>query len=165
MEAICSCCGRTQGYLNPLDDKRKTHVMCANCLDYFLTIWGGSDASPDLELSVNPTFRLTVGRRMVACNSRAVAVLGKSRNTMSGLLCGEFMGCDRAHLPEGCGLTVYCESCVIRRSLAITAETGKNQERVMAFMNMSRAGAPEFINLMISTRKAGDLIDLEVAGM
>lgn len=139
--------------------------MCANCLEYFSMLWNDFADYPEIETQRNPLFKVTVGRRMVACNKKAEEVLRKSKGDMTGLLCGEFLGCERSHLPEGCGLTAYCDSCAIRRALAVTADTGVAQERVMAFLHAARLGTPEFLSLMVSTRKAGDLVELELAGL
>jgi hypothetical protein len=166
MKAICSCCGRSQGEIKPHDDERVTHVMCIYCAEYFSMLWSDKvSPSAGMESLPIPAFMLTAGRRLVACNKKAESVLNKKMDDMAGLLCGEFLGCERSHLPEGCGLTPHCESCIIRRTLAITADTGKTQERVMAFLHINRRGAPEFMNLMVTTRKAGELIELDVAGL
>jgi len=165
MNTICSCCGRTQGEtIRPFDD-RVSHVMCANCGEYFSMLWDGKTDMSALESRKLPVFRLTVGRRLVACNKKAEAALRKPAGLMAGLLCGEFIGCENSTLPEGCGLTRHCESCALRRALSITADTGSTQERVMAFMHINREGAPEFTQLTATTSRTGDLIELELSGL
>ena len=165
MKAICSCCGRSQGAIEPLSDERITHVMCIYCAEYFSMLWEDKASLSFLESVSIPSFMLTAGRRLVACNKKAESVMDKPADLMIGLLCGEFLGCERSNLPEGCGLTPHCESCIIRRTLAVTADTGKTQERVMAFLHINRKGIPEFMNLMVTTRKAGELVELDVAGL
>lgn len=165
MRAICSCCGRSQGEVKPETDPRVTRVMCAYCAEFFLALWKGRAGSPELEKCPVPSFLMTVGRRLVACNQKAESVLGKSQEEITGLLCGEFLGCERSYLPEGCGLTPHCEYCAIRRTVSVTADTGKTQERVMAFVNINRKGLPEFMNIMVTARKAGELVELEVSGL
>jgi len=165
MKSICSVCGRTQGEDNPHDDGVINRVMCANCLEYFLLLWKGREQYPEVESRQHPSFMVTVGRRLVACNTKAESALAKPLKAMAGLMCGEFLDCEKSRLPEGCGLTPHCDSCGFRRVVAETAETGLPQERVTAVLQVNRTGMPEIKNLLLSARKTGDLIELEVAGI
>ena len=165
MSKVCSCCGRTQPENIASSDGRTSHVMCVNCAEYFSMLWDGKADMTAIQERKLPVFMMTVGRRLVACNKRAETALRKPSSLMEGLLCGEFLGCENSHLPEGCGLTPHCESCTIRRALSITADTGRPQQRVMAFLKISREGVPENTTLMVTTTRTGDLIELELSGL
>ena len=75
---------------------------------------------------------------------------------MRGLLGGEFMECKWARLPEGCGQTVHCAACAIRRTVMDTMATGQAHEDVPAVLNRSDESGPADLEIVISTSLGGD---------
>lgn len=75
--------------------------------------------------------------------------------------CGKFVGCVHSDAPEGCGATVHCESCVIRRCILHTDKTGLPCQMEACedyrFFN-GECGA----NLLVTTEKVGNRILLKI---
>ena len=61
---------------------------------------------------------------ILAVNKRAEILLGKPKTNLLGLLGGEALECVNASTPEGCGNTVHCVTCSIRKAVITTIESG-----------------------------------------
>ena len=48
---------------------------------------------------------------------------------------GEALACVHSRLPEGCGKTVHCRECAVRRTVGEVARTGRPKERVPAYLD------------------------------
>ncbi|GAB4272613.1 MAG: hypothetical protein Kow0029_11400 [Candidatus Rifleibacteriota bacterium] len=106
---------------------------------------------------------------MLVDNSNSVFMLNKSAQTISNfnfsstdcLKCGIVIGCPHSDKPEGCGSTIHCKSCVIRRSILHTDSTGEPCREIACedkefFLGERKA------NLIISTEKIGNRILLKI---
>jgi hypothetical protein len=72
---------------------------------------------------------------VLAMNQKLADLLGIDRAGAVGLRGGEAFACVRSRLPEGCGRTVHCRDCGVRRAVEEVARTGKPQERVAAYLD------------------------------
>jgi hypothetical protein len=97
-----------------------------------------------------------------AANKRGYALLKKGAGLVLQQLGGVVFECAYARLPEGCGRTVHCSGCAIRRSVYHTMETGKSLIRVPAVLNCGEASEPDKIVMHISTEKMGNIVLLRV---
>lgn len=103
---------------------------------------------------------LVDGERRVRMANRAAAKLAdRPVAEMVGLRGGEALRCLH-HLddPRGCGFGAACESCIPRRTVLETLETGANQSRVEASLTLMRGEREEQRELLIST------VSIDVAG-
>ena len=149
----------------PLEDGQTSHGMCPPCLDYFISQWKGLELGEYLGKFDKPVFVVDADRRLIACNGPAEQVLGWDRDAMRGLRAGEFMECEHARLPEGCGRTIHCRDCQLRRSIAETIETGQAQVNVPAYQVTLVDGIPRTRSLSISTVKIGDAVAVTIENM
>ena len=106
------------------------------------------------------------GRAIVkAVNKRASLALGKQPKEMVQHLAGNVFECAYARHPEGCGGTIHCSACTIRRSVLRTFETGEPQSMVPAVLRHEQAGMPPQIAMHITTIKADGMVILRIDSM
>lgn len=136
MRVICSYCRRTIR-----EDPRArvtdvSHGMCETCGGHFERLWAGMPVDEYLDDLDRPVL-LTDGRgRVVAMNEKLAALIGADRKSCRGLNGGEAFACVHSRLPEGCGRTVHCRECAVRRAVEAVARTGVAQEHVPAYLDV-----------------------------
>jgi hypothetical protein len=138
-----------------------THGICKNCRDNILFQLG-----VELELFLDsldvPIVLVNRTGTIVTGNRQAKTMLHKDLPQIEGYQGGEVFECAYARLPEGCGNTVHCSGCTIRRTVMQTFGTGKGFLRVPATLNQNTPEEPEEMNLLISTEKLADLVLLRI---
>jgi len=138
----------------PLRDGSLTHGMCKACGDHFASQWTGLTYAAYLERFSFPVVMVEGEGRIVAMNRPACDFLGRGPAQVIGLLGGEALECARARLPEGCGKTVHCPTCTIRRTVTHTHQSGQAMDRVPA--RLARSDRPH--DLLVSTVREGQLV-------
>lgn len=101
-----------------------SHGMCAACEDHFGKIWEGMSISEYLDTLSEPVLVVDGENRVVAANHKLSAALGNDA-VAAGAGTGQAFACCRSRLPEGCGKTVHCRECTIRRAVEQVHETGE----------------------------------------
>jgi PAS domain-containing protein len=148
MRVICSYC---RGVIAADPQARITdvsHGMCQPCAAHFERLWAGMPLAEYLDELGSPILLVGGDGRVVAMNQRLADLLGVDRATVSGLRGGEAMACVRSRLPEGCGRTVHCRECAVRRSVEEVQRTGKPKEHVVAYLDRPEGR----IDLRVSAR-------------
>lgn len=161
MRVICSYCRENLGTKAPLEDESITHSMCAGCEEHFRRQWEGLSMGEYLDAFDQPVVVMEGEGRIVAANLPMAELLGKPQRALFGLLGGEALECQHARLPEGCGRTIHCETCTIRRNVTRTLETGEPLERVRAYLDRDDGR----IALQISTRLVEGVVQVVVEKM
>jgi PAS domain-containing protein len=136
-----------------------SHGMCPECGAYFERLWAGMPLAEYLDLLPAPVVVVSEDRRIVAANARFAALVGRSPEELRGLLGGEALACAHSRLPEGCGNTVHCRECTIRRVVTRVARTSRAIGSVAAWLE----GAGGRIELRISARQVDDFVEVTVA--
>jgi hypothetical protein len=95
-------------------------------------------------------------------NDPACQLLHKGLHEVEGFRGGEVFRCSNAILPGGCGNTVHCSGCVIRRTVMETHATGKSCLKVPALLKQQSSTDPQEVRFLISTEKVGDYVWLRV---
>lgn len=67
---------------------------------------------------------------------------------------GEVVECENSRLPGGCGKTVHCSGCVLRRTVTDTYNTGRQSSMVPAKLTTERGD----VSYMVSAMKVGDCV-------
>jgi PAS domain-containing protein len=95
-------------------------------------------------------------------NKPVLALLGKNFSQVRGQRGGDVFECAYARLEGGCGRTVHCSGCAIRRAVTETFTTGRSLRGVLAYLN--RDAVTQFLQLgmVISTEKAWGMVLLRV---
>jgi len=156
MKIVCSYCRKDMGEKEPLSWGETTHSICDECRAYYEPQWQGMTWCDFLEGIDRPAVIVDRDARLRACNAAAAKMLGREAEDARGLLGGEFMECKWARLPEGCGQTVHCAACAVRRTVMDTLATGQAHKNVPAVLNRQDASGPADVKLIISTSLSAD---------
>jgi hypothetical protein len=95
-------------------------------------------------------------------NEKARLLFNKELFFFKGKSVGQVFECEYAELPEGCGETVHCSGCAIRKAITETFTTGSPIFRIGATLKDVKPGEPIKIHYYISTRKRGDAVLLQI---
>jgi PAS domain-containing protein len=95
-------------------------------------------------------------------NDKACGLFGKDVASVVGRTGGDVFECIHASEPGGCGGTVHCSACAIRKTVTDTFTSGKPSIRVPAFLKQGPTGRQGEIALYISTEKVGDVVFLRI---
>lgn len=154
MDLYCSYCKRYLGPKEPYEDNRRTHGMCRDCLDHFLGQQQGLSFDDYLADFGVPVLIVDRRGRIAAINDAAAAMVGKSGDRVWGLLGGEAMECAYARLPEGCGNTVHCSTCTIRRAVEKTMT--QRHQQLKSLVTLTKEGVQ--MEMLIETSWHDDMV-------
>jgi len=165
MRKICAWCNRELNAGLPADAKTKhlvSHGICKDCSYHFLARDVGLPLQDYLNGLDTPVL-VTDGDVVVkGANRKAYTVLGKELAQIEGLYGGRVFECEYAMLPEGCGKTIHCGGCVIRRSVTDSFVSHNPHTRVPACLNCRTSEGSQTVQLLISTVRSGDVVLLKV---
>ena len=169
MKRVCAWCNQEMGVVEHAasSDARVSHGICRSCLDN-MTFQEGVTIQAYIDSLAVPVMVVAVqrGRAVVnAVNKRASIALNKHPRDMVRHLAGNVFECAYARQPEGCGGTIHCSACTIRRSVLRTFETGEPQSRVPALLKHEQSGKPPSIAMHITTVKAEGMVMLRIDDM
>jgi len=160
MDIICSYC-KTPIRTVKFYFSGSSDGVCRNCLPKLVKDLGQPLAEFVNEMST-PILVMHNDTRIVAANTAARKLSAEPLQELSGLLCGDVIGCLHSKEEEGCGRTVHCLSCTIRRSIAHTFETGESCFDVPAYMDLDLLSGDTKVRFRISTEKKGDFVLLRI---
>jgi PAS domain-containing protein len=158
---VCAYCRKT------ISDDRQggecdvSHGMCPSCADHYERLWQGMPLSEYLDTIDRPVIMVNGDGAVVAANQKLAALFGREKAEMRGLLEGEAMACVHSRLPEGCGKTVHCRECTVRRAVESVARTGKPLQRITAYLD-TKDGR---VDLRISVKAKDGLVRVVVEEM
>ena len=160
---ICSWCKTTlkAQESDGLEGNRVSHGICRQCLDQ-LMIGSGVPMQEYINSIHAPIFVIDGNARVISANRSAEKFLGVHKQSMLGKLGGEVFACENHRLPGGCGQTVHCKACTIRRCVSYTSKTGKPLNKVPAYMDLDNIDGKKQVAFNITTQKRGQVITLQV---
>ena len=141
-----------------------THGICESCR-FNLLFQMGVELEVFLDSLKLPVVVVNREGTIVTGNDKARTLFKKELPEIAGYRSGEVFECAYARLPEGCGETVHCSGCTIRRTVFETYGTGRSLLRVPATLYRNTQGDPEKIKLLISTERLADLVLLRIDEM
>lgn len=149
MITVCSYC---RVYLRGEADPNGlvSHGICPSCSVWVREQFLGLKIDQYLTRLEVPAVIVNSEGRVLVANEQAKHMLDKNENHY-GFLGGEFMECQFARLPEGCGNTTHCSSCTIRGAVNM-AMGGVEQDKVPAYLNK----VDTTIYMNISAKKVED---------
>ncbi len=124
MKIVCSYCQKMLGEKEPRGNSDISHGMCQDCLEYFLRQWDGLNLDEYLNGFDAPVAAIDTEGRIIAQNSKMSQLVMKNDEAVRGQQPGDVVECQFARRPGGCGHTVHCEACAIRRAINHTVSTG-----------------------------------------
>lgn len=145
----------------PQTESRVTRGICSSCREHF-AFQMGVPLQTFLDSLPVPIFVVDDDVVVQSANRSGYALLQKGPDEILQRRGGIVFECAYARLPEGCGRTVHCTGCAIRRSVAHTYETGESLENVPALLHCGREGEEQDIAMRISTEMMGDIVLLRL---
>lgn len=149
MKTICAWCGSVLHEGSP----PVSHGICLPCRQQFFQ---REDVS--LQSFINSfSFPIVVVNSSfdpVAINRSAANSSHLSIQLAPDTTLGNVVECKYSHLPEGCGKTVHCSGCVLRRTVEDTHTSGRPAVMVPAAINTSS----EEVGFYVSTVKTENRI-------
>jgi len=166
MLRMCAWCRKQIGTSNQSVHANDvvSHGICKSCTDN-LTFQMGVLLTRFLDTFPEPIVAMDGNCLVRTANSAACRVLGKQAAAMERRLGGDVFECAYARLPEGCGRTIHCSGCAIRRAVTNTYQTGQPHYRIPAALNREDPDHPLSIAMFITTVKVNDLVLLRVDRM
>jgi transcriptional regulator with PAS, ATPase and Fis domain len=159
MIVICAWCNKTLSAGRPGD--AVSHGICPECAELLL---GQRRLTLDqlLEQFDTPVIALDADLTALCANQAAERVLATTKDLIKGKLMGDVIECIHAQSAKGCGRTIHCSGCVIRRMVTATHQDGRTRASVEADQTVRRAGEFTAVRYRISTRKIGDAVLLTI---
>jgi len=142
-------------------EREITHGICPDCVSN-LEFQSGTDLKDFLDSLAIPVLVVSRAGVVETANKKAGVVLGKDVPAIMGARPGDVFECANARLPEGCGRTICCSGCAIRRSVQDTYATGRSLHRVPASLRHGGSEHSARIHMHISTEKAGEVVLLRI---
>ncbi|MFZ5765235.1 MAG: PAS domain-containing protein [Thermodesulfobacteriota bacterium] len=164
MKRICAWCGqelnREGSAATPPGNEPITHGICPDCVR---TVFRNEAIAMSEFLNQFPLPVLLVDHdvRVLAANRAGLHALNRKAEEVEGRLAGEVISCEHARQPEGCGRTVHCKYCTIRKTVTDTYKTGKSHVGVPAYPDLHHI-TKERIRFLISTEKVGEAVLLRI---
>lgn len=163
MKRVCSWCGAQLPDI-PAEARRSqeiSHGLCLACYKHML-VQIGMPLNEYLNALGVPVVVFDQDVCLITANDFACDLLGKEVREVRGLLGGNVFECEYALSPEGCGNTIHCNGCAIRRAVTDTHETGAAHVRIPACLNRASDSKPRTAHVLISTERAGSMVLLRL---
>lgn len=162
MKRVCGWCQQELGQ-SPKNGSEEviTHGLCADC-KFHLFAQMGMPLREYLDGLGVPVAVVDETGRVKTASEQACRLLQKKRADVEGYLGGDVFECEYAKLPGGCGHTIHCSGCTIRRTVTKTFESEKSQYRVPAYLNQATPEGTHQVELLISTEKVRDAVLLRI---
>ena len=156
----CSWCNNEIGQNGTTrsNDHRIAHTLCAACAEHFV-FQMGVPLQNFLDSLPAPIFVVNDNVEVQAANTLGLKLLNKESRDVVKKLGGVVFECAYARMPEGCGGTVHCSGCAIRRAVYETAETGESRINIPATL---RCDPSHDVVMLISTEKMGNVVLLRI---
>ncbi len=160
MDIICSYCRKLIRTIES-NVHGASDGVCRNCLpklvkDLGQPLWEFID-----ELST-PILLVREDMRIIAANAAARKRSPERLDELTGLLCGEVIGCVHSREEGGCGKTVHCLSCAIKKCVTYTSVTGESCFDVSAYPDVGLLSGDADVCFRISTGKMRDCVLLRI---
>ena len=126
--------------VDPGDLSFTSHGICPDCTSNF-RVQDGVSLREYIESMPFPVALFNSDLRLTFANSQASALFGRSFEELDGDVLGDVFECANARLPEGCGRTIHCSGCTIRRTLKHVHESGESKWMVPATLSQRKSTA------------------------
>jgi PAS domain-containing protein len=141
----------------PRGDAPVSHGICLACAD---TLFASEAVTLQsiIETFAIPVLVVDSDVTVSLLNRTAREILGTSSEQAAQRRGGELFDCVYAHLPGGCGRTIHCAGCALRRAITHTCQTGEPQVLMPATLKRGDPDDPTAVTLTITTVKRNELV-------
>jgi PAS domain-containing protein len=138
-----------------------TPAVCDACAAVLSSV-GRQPLAAFIEKLAAPVLVLTPDCVATLANAKACAFLGKTAERLVGQRAGDVIECVHAAEPGGCGQTLHCKGCAVRRSVEHTHTTGEPLRGVHAYQDIRTPNGIRTAWFELTTERAGDLVLLRI---
>jgi PAS domain-containing protein len=138
-----------------------TGSVCEECLQH-VDAQSGMPLRDFLDTLGVPVLMVDSDMVVTTANKSLLALFGKNFSQVRGQRGGDVFECAYARLPEGCGRTVHCSGCTIRRAVTETFTTGRSLQRVLAYLNRDAVTQFQQLGMLVSTEKMMGMVLLRI---
>ena len=163
MKLRCAWCGSAierPGHIETLD-LGTSHGMCSACSAALACEERGVPLQEHLDSILLPVLLVDESNAIAAMNATARALFGSTFDRETHFF-GRVFDCIHSHSSEGCGRSIHCSGCAIRRSVTKTFDTGEAQMSVPATLSRSSPDRLSDVVLAVTTIKLGRLVLLRL---
>ncbi len=163
MKTVCAWCGTVIRPETP-EGKRQgdvSHGVCKTC-SFHLFAEMGMPLRQYLDGLGSPIVVVDQNVNVRMANRQACDFLKKDLSAIQDFRPGNVFECAHAYLPEGCGQTVHCSGCAIRRTVTETLRSGKGVTREPAFIQGKAPSGGQKTELLISTELIAGVVLLRI---
>ena len=164
MSLVCPWCGTAierLGYSQTFEPET-SHGICPVCSESPVSQERGASLQQHLDSIPIPVLLINDGNSVVTMNAKARDVLGRKTAESQTQLFGKVFDCVHSGSAEGCGRTIHCSGCAIRRSVTMTFNTGESQVLVPATLSIASPDQISEAITAITTVKIGGLVLLHM---
>lgn len=138
-------------------EKPISHGICHSCAE---RLWGeeGTQLQKFLASLGVPALLVDKAGKVQLVNQDLLEMAHKTREDVEGRFNGEVFDCWNADQPGGCGFTVKCSACVVRRTVLDTYDSGAGRARVPVTLKVRKNGVGRDVDFLLTTEKAGDRV-------
>lgn len=159
MRIVCAWCAETIASGKP--DDAISHGICPACSkmlleQHRLRLDDLLDQVPVPVVAFKPDLTALCANSAARRNSQIAATL------ITDLPVGNIIECVHAVAPEGCGRTIHCSGCTIRRMIADTHRDGRARQAYDVTQPVRREGTTVLVRYCLSTQKVADTVLLIV---
>lgn len=138
-----------------------SHGICPDCVITFFSFMG-KPMKDYLDEFTGPVFLVDSTNKIITANSEALALTHKKSEEIEEKMAGDVFECPHASQVEGCGGTIHCKSCTIKKAILSTSQTGQASIHLPAFADMHFFAKNKKPRFFISTEKVGDAVFLRI---
>ncbi|OPY04678.1 MAG: hypothetical protein A4E67_02275 [Syntrophaceae bacterium PtaB.Bin038] len=159
LRVVCRYC-RKEIRTRPSEFDGVSHGVCDACLPLMVRELGQPMQDYLDELKA-PVLVVQDNARVISANAAARKLMSKEEIEICGDLAGEVIGCRHSREPGGCGRTVHCKSCAIRRAVMHTLETGEPC-RKKAYADIGTVNGDRRVRFQVETEKVNSFVRLTI---
>ncbi len=163
LKKVCSKCKKE--LITPSKQSRARVISQSLCKECWTQIWSDrlQSSREIVDKFDSPILLMDNNLRIQAANARAQKILGRPLADIKNYLPGDAMECINARLPSGCGQTMHCQTCALRKALEMTITTGTGVEKSPAYQDTYQKDGSVIRHFYyISTEKMEDFILLRI---
>lgn len=164
MRLVCAWCGvgiDRPGYGETLSPDT-SHGMCPACSEALACEQRGASLHEYLNTVPIPVLLMDDSNAVVSMNAKASETLGKKLDGAEIQFFGKIFDCAHSRSSEGCGRSIHCSGCVIRRCVTVTFDTGEPQIMVPATLTTASPDDLSAAVLVVTTVKVGGFVLLRL---
>lgn len=143
MKTVCAWCDSLIREGSP----PVSHGICALCRKRFFRD-GGVSLQSFIDSFPFPVLVMGNSLQPIAINKSGTRASDRPAEIHSGETFGNVVECEHSRLPEGCGRTVHCSGCVLRRTLEHTNESGEPEFNVPATISTETQDTAFYISTL-----------------